>query len=60
MFDKIIKGLRWVVLGCWGALLIGNIFLCAGGNPPEMSWANIFIHETAIVTMALAENIRNQ
>lgn len=59
-FNKIIKWLKWIALGCWSVVLAGNIFLWVNGNPPEMSWANIFIHETAIVTMALVEIVRDQ
>jgi hypothetical protein len=59
-FNKIMKWLKWFALGCWSVVLVGNIFLWVNGNPPEMSWANIFIHETAIVTMALAEIVRDQ
>lgn len=59
-YDKAIKTLRWIALGCWGALLIGNIVLWANGNPPDMSWADVFIHEGAIVTMALAEIVRDK
>ena len=58
-YNKIIKALRWIILGCWGILLTSNIFLWANGNPPEMSWIDIFIHEGAIVTMALTEIIRD-
>lgn len=52
MFDKILK---YVVLLCWGIVFV----LWANGIPPEMSWTNIFIHETALVTMALTEIVRD-
>ena len=59
VFNKILKVLKYIVLLCWGIVLVGNIVLWANGNPPEMSWTNIFIHETALVTMALTEIVRD-
>ena len=58
-FNKIIKWLKWITLGCWSVVLATNILLWANGNPPEMDWVSVFIHETAIVTMALAEIVRD-
>jgi hypothetical protein len=59
IFDKILKALKYMILLCWGTVLVGNIILWANGNPPKMSWTNIFVHETALVTMALTEIVRD-
>lgn len=52
------KVIKWITLVCWGAVLAGNIVLWANGNPPEMDWFEIFLHEGAIVSMCLGEIVR--
>lgn len=53
------KIIHYMCLACWVAVLAGNIFLWANGNPPEMDWFEIFLHEGAIVTLCLGEIIRD-
>lgn len=55
--DKLIKFSKWIALGIWGFLLVVNIFLWANGNPPEMSWLEIFLHEGALVGLCINQII---
>ena len=52
------KAIKWITLVCWGAVLAGNIVLWANGNPPEMDWFEVFLHEGAIVSLWLGKIVR--
>lgn len=54
-----IKIMKSIALVCWGIMLTTHIILWANGNPPEMSWFEIFLHEGALVSMCLGEIIRD-
>ena len=60
MFDKIAKWCKIGALGVWSIVLAASIYAAAtGGTPWQMDWVDIICREGAIVSLALAEVIRD-
>ena len=60
MFDKIAKWCKVVVLGIWSVVLAACIYSAAtGGTPMQMDWVDIICREGTIVSLALAEVLRD-
>ena len=60
MFDKIAKWLKVGVLSIWGVVLAASIYGAATGSTPwQMDWVDIICREGTIVSLALAEVLRD-
>ena len=60
MFDKIVKWCKIAVLSIWGVVLAASIYGAAtGGTPWQMGWVDIICREGTIVSLALAEVLRD-
>ena len=60
MFDKIAKWLKVGVLSIWSVVLAASIYGAAtGGTPAQMDWIDIICRERTIVSLALAEIVRD-
>ena len=60
MFNKIAKWCKVTVLSIWGVVFAASIYAAAtGGTPAQMDWIDIICREGTIVSLALAEVIRD-
>ena len=60
MFNKIGKWCKIGVLGIWSIVLAASIYSAAtGGTPAQMDWVDVLCREGTIVSLALAEVIRD-
>lgn len=60
MFDKIAKWCKVAVLSIWGVVFAASVYSVAtGGTPWQMNWVDIICHEGTIVSLALAEIVRD-
>ena len=59
LFNKIVKWCKILTLTLWSIMLIGNICTWAAGGVFVMGWMQIFLHEGTIVSLALAEVMRD-
>ena len=60
MFDKIAKWCKVTVLTIWSVVLAASIYgAVTGGTPWQMDWIDIICREGTIVSLALAEVVRD-
>ena len=60
MFNRIAKLCKVIVLSVWGVVFAASIYSAAtGGTPWQMDWVDIICREGTIVSLALAEVLRD-